>query len=88
MTTDPEKWKGSPEEVMENKEFWEVLHRCLDSIRPNLRQIFILRELDEMESEEICKLLGISSTNLWVVLHRARNALRRCMETNWFGGER
>lgn len=82
----PGKWNGSPEEILKNKDFWQVLHRCLDGLSPNLRQVFTLRELDEMNSEELCKALGISPTNLWVILHRARNALRRCMEKNWFGG--
>jgi RNA polymerase sigma-70 factor (ECF subfamily) len=82
----PVKWKGSPEDVLENKEFWEIFHRCLDGLSSNLRRVFTLRELDDMESGEICKVAGVSATNLWVMLHRARNGLRRCMELNWFKG--
>jgi RNA polymerase sigma-70 factor (ECF subfamily) len=84
----PGDWKGSPEDVLEKKEFWEVFHRCLDGLSPNLRQAFTLREIDEMESGEICKVLNISATNLWVILHRARAGLRRCLEFNWFQGTR
>src|SRR5205823_382467 len=36
------------------------------------------------EGEEICKELSITSTNLWVILYRARVALRQCLEQNWF----
>jgi len=84
----PQKWKGSPEDILENKEFWDVFHECLDGLSPNIRQAFTLRELDETGSGEICKVLGISTTNLWVMLHRARSGLRRCLELNWFKGTR
>ena len=47
--------------------------------------VFTMREVDGIESKEICKLLNISESNLWVMLHRARMALRRCLEVNWFG---
>jgi RNA polymerase sigma-70 factor (ECF subfamily) len=46
---------------------------------------FTLREMEDPSTEEICKVLNISATNLWVVLHRARAHLRRCLEMNWFG---
>ena len=45
----------------------------------------ILNSVDGIESKEVCSLLNISENNLWVMLHRARMALRRCLETNWFG---
>ena len=50
--------------------------------------VFMLRELDEIESKEICAMLAISDSNLWVMLHRARMALRECLEINWFNAER
>jgi len=43
-----------------------------------------LREVDGLDGKEVCALLGITESNLWVMLHRARMALRRCLETNWF----
>ena len=50
----------------------------------NVATVFTLREVDGVESKEICALLNISENNLWVMLHRARMALRRCLEANWF----
>jgi RNA polymerase sigma-70 factor (ECF subfamily) len=47
--------------------------------------VFLLREVDQIPSDEICSTLNISPNNLWVMLHRARMALRRCLEMNWFG---
>jgi DNA-directed RNA polymerase specialized sigma24 family protein len=46
--------------------------------------VFTLREMEEMETEQICRDLNISPNNLWVMLHRARMALRECLEMNWF----
>ncbi len=80
----PEKWKDSPEDVFEKREFWKIFHHCLDGLSSNIRQVFTLKELDDEKSGDICKILGISSTNLWVMLHRARIGLRRCLELNWF----
>jgi RNA polymerase sigma-70 factor (ECF subfamily) len=45
-----------------------------------------MREFDGLPGEEICKVLGITPSNLWVILHRARAKLRRCLEVNWFEG--
>ena len=41
-------------------------------------------DADGVESKQICAMLNITENNLWVMLHRARMALRRCLETNWF----
>lgn len=46
-----------------------------------------MREVDDVTTEEICALLNTSPNNLWVMLHRARMALRRCLEANWFARE-
>ena len=45
----------------------------------------MMREVMELDSDEICKELLITANNLWVILYRARMALRQCLEQNWFG---
>ena len=57
---------------------------CRDKLPPNTARVYMLREVMELDSEEICKELTISSTNLWVILYRARLALRQCLEQHWF----
>jgi RNA polymerase sigma-70 factor (ECF subfamily) len=52
---------------------------------PNTARVFMLREVMELESDEICQELKITATNLWVILYRARMLLRKCLEQNWFG---
>ncbi len=57
---------------------------CLDKLPPNTARVFMMREVMELDGAEICKELRITSTNLWVILYRARVALRQCLEQNWF----
>ena len=77
-------WEFNPSALIENKEFWGTFNDCLEKLPEKTAQAFSLREIDAMDSKEICKVLGISSTNLWTLLHRARLQLRQCLEMNWF----
>jgi RNA polymerase sigma-70 factor (ECF subfamily) len=80
----PSPWK-SPEQALERDEFWNVLDGCLGGLPRSLAQAFVLRELEEVDSERLCELLGLSPGNLRVRLHRARLLLRDCLEERWFG---
>jgi RNA polymerase sigma-70 factor (ECF subfamily) len=77
-------WKANPEVLAQNEEFWKILRDCLKELSQVMAKAFVMRELECMSSEEVCKHLEISETNLWVRLHRARLQLRRCLEINWF----
>lgn len=79
----PREWGADPATSFERAEFWGVLEGCLAEIPPRHAAAFTLREVDEMSSEEICKVLDVTTTNLWVMLHRARAHLRLCLERNW-----
>jgi RNA polymerase sigma-70 factor (ECF subfamily) len=81
----PADW-GDPENALSRQEFMEVLTRCLDRLPPATARVFMMREILELESNEICKELTITANNLWVILYRARMALRQCLEQNWFAG--
>jgi RNA polymerase sigma-70 factor, ECF subfamily len=80
----PQAWE-TPEEVLISKEFQEALKSCLSRLPERVGQVFVLREIDGTPAEQVCKELGLSPNNLWVMLHRARLGLRRCLEVNWFG---
>ena len=62
-----------------------MLELCLEKLPPQTGRVFVMREVMELESDEICKELGITANNLWVILYRARMALRLCLEQRWFG---
>ena len=53
---------------------------CLDQVPTNQRMAFVLREIEGKDTEEICKVLEVTRTNLGVLLHRVRNRLRECLE--------
>ena len=72
---------------MDRTEFWETFRDCLYKLPPRVADVFMLREMEEMETAQICEALRISQNNLWVMLHRARMALRECLELNWFENE-
>ena len=83
----PRNW-GDPDRALENKRFREAFELCLSRLSPALADVFALRELAGLSTEEICKELDVSSSNCWVILHRARLGLRQCLEVHWLGGER
>lgn len=76
---------GNPEELLERGQFMTILQRCLDALPPRLARLFMLREVMEENSENICQELAITPTNLWTMLYRARLGLRRCLDRNWVG---
>jgi len=80
----PKEWKPEVDEVMHRDEFWKVMQECLGRLPDRVATVFMMREMDEIESKEICATLSISDSNLWVMLHRARMALRECLAANWF----
>jgi len=65
-----------------------VLKGCLSQLPTKIAQVFLLREIDGLGTDEICKDLALSPNNLWVILHRARLGLRRCLEVHLFGNKR
>jgi RNA polymerase sigma-70 factor (ECF subfamily) len=79
----PADW-GDPESALSRAQFMDVLQLCLDKLPPNTARVFMMREVMELDGPEICKELAITSTNLWVILYRARMALRQCLEQQWF----
>jgi RNA polymerase sigma-70 factor (ECF subfamily) len=80
----PREWPN-PGESLDNETFWQAYRDCSGRLPKNVAAVFNLREVDDLDSKEICRMLNISQRNLWVMLHRARMALRRCLETHWFG---
>ena len=69
---------------LDREEFWQILKRCLGGLPSRQADVFTLRVVDEASADDVCKELGISSTNYWVILHRARLQLASCMKQRWF----
>lgn len=79
----PADW-GNPEEQASNQQFFLILETCANKLPAAQGRLFLMREWLELSSEEICKELQLTPTNLYVQLHRARLRLRECLELNWF----
>ncbi len=73
-----------PQALLERKEFWDVLDACLDDLPPRTREVFARRVMENEETAVICKAVGVSATNLGVILFRARSQMRRCLMLRWF----
>ena len=80
----PADW-GNPEQELTSRQFFVVLEACAEKLPAAMGRVFLMREWLELSSEDICKELGLTPTNLYVQLHRARLRLRECLEINWFG---
>jgi RNA polymerase sigma-70 factor (TIGR02943 family) len=80
----PADWSAQPESLLGQQQFLAVLDACVNQLPSAQGRVFMMREWLELETEEICKELAISSTNLWVLLHRARLRLRECLQLSWF----
>lgn len=79
----PVAWK-QPDGALGEKQFLSALEACLRALPKRTARAFLMREHLGLETSEICKELAITPTHLWVLLHRARMALRLCLQTNWF----
>jgi len=80
----PQSWDNETEKSVENNELKSQLEICIQRLPPKQGLVFRMKTIQEFDTEEICKELDISSSNLWVLIHRARTQLRKCMEENWF----
>lgn len=79
----PADW-GNPEQQTSSQQFFAILEACASKLPASQGRLFLMREWLELSSEEICKELQLTPTNLYVQLHRARLRLRECLELNWF----
>ena len=80
----PQSWENASEKNIENEELKNQIESCIDKLPQKYGMVFRLKTIENFGTEEICKELGITSSNLWVMIHRARTQLRKCMEDNWF----
>ncbi len=79
----PRDWQLDPAMALENKELGQILNHCLDNLKPGQKEIIVLKLMEGLGSKFICKDLGISDTNYWIQIHRAKLQLRACIEKKW-----
>lgn len=79
----PNSWGASADLLVGQGQFLRVVRECLERIPERARQIFLLSELEEENRQEISNKFGLSSTNIGVILYRARLSLQQCVKSNW-----
>ena len=84
--TKPRRW-GDTHQLADNADFWNVFDACLNALPAEQARVFMMREFIELTGPEICATLELTSSNLHVLLHRARLRLRDCLSGNWFETE-
>lgn len=80
-------WARSPDETLESADFMRAITSCLEALPARSRRILELKIADDLPQDEICKITEVSPTNYWVIIHRARLALRKCVERRWYKSE-
>lgn len=75
-----------PEEALARGELQRELGSCLEALPERQRIAFTLREVEGFTTDEVCNILDVSANNLGVLLFRARNGLRECLESKGFEG--
>ena len=79
----PGPWKSDAIDEQDRDEFYKILQKCLSRLKEIQRIAFVMKHLDDAETEEICKELEITASNYWVLIHKAKLQLRDCLEKNW-----
>jgi len=80
----PQTWDNEAEVNIESKELGAAINQCVEALPVKYRTVFKMKTIRNIDTDEICNELDISSSNLWVIIHRARLQLRKCMEDSWF----
>ncbi|MFD2518164.1 sigma-70 family RNA polymerase sigma factor [Salinimicrobium flavum] len=74
----------SAEDIMENEELGLAILECMDQLPEKQAVIFKKKTIEGLDTETICNEFNITPSNLWVIIHRARTSLAKCLEKNWF----
>ncbi len=83
----PKEWGVATEQPVETKQFYSILDKCRQKLKDIQQSVFVMKYMEDIEADEICKVLNITSSNYWVLIHRAKLHLRKCLEKNWIGIE-
>ena len=79
----PGEWGIDYNQSLDNKDFYRILEACKKKLQEVQQSVFVMKYMEDLDSAEICKVLGITASNYWVLIHRAKLQLRTCLEKNW-----
>jgi RNA polymerase sigma-70 factor (ECF subfamily) len=77
----PATWHDeSPEALLSHEDFRRCLDKTLAAMPEAQRSVLMLRDADGLELDAICNILGISASNVRVLVHRARVRVHQMVE--------
>lgn len=79
----PKDWENLPDSVAEQSELRRILETCMQKLPELTSKVFRLKEIDDLDTVEITTILQVTENNIWVILHRARKQLRKCLEVKY-----
>jgi len=79
---------GNEEELLDNTDFNDALQACLSRLPESWRLAITWKFLSSKNTADICQDLGITTSNYWQIVHRAKIALKECLNMSWFGRQR
>lgn len=82
----PQQWQKEHTHLLDDSDFNEALQDCLKKLPINWFSAIQLKFLEEKKPEQVCQELGVTPTNYWQIIHRAKLQLRKCLQVNWFNG--
>lgn len=83
--TGPAPWQNLPEGALLSSEAYGVLRQAVAELPDAQRTVIAMRDLDGLDAEEVCQVLGLSAGNQRVLLHRARASVRAKVEPYFAG---
>ncbi|MDQ3192985.1 MAG: sigma-70 family RNA polymerase sigma factor [Bacteroidota bacterium] len=84
QTAHPAYWPVEEENLLDNNNFKLQLADCMGKLPDSWSTIIKLKYLSGIDGKDICQEAGVSQTNYWQILHRAKLQLRKCLEMYWF----
>ena len=80
----PKDWlAGGADSQLMTEEFNRIIRFCIEKMPQRLVPVFLARFIDEEDATVICKEFNLTSSNYWVIIHRAKLLMRSCLEKNW-----
>jgi len=80
----PDNWNQLEENLLDNDDFNLLLRACMKKLPSNWYSAVHFKYIEQKNGNEICQELGITTSNYWKMLQRAKLQLRTCIEKNWF----
>ncbi|MFC2111027.1 sigma-70 family RNA polymerase sigma factor [Bacteroidota bacterium] len=80
----PREWHDEDSQLLDKEDFRLILQKCLEALPEKWNTCVNLKYLSNKNGDEICQEIGITTTNFWQIIHRAKLNLRNCIDDNWF----